>query len=63
MRAGTAVRSFGKIDASQDSKMQYEDTKANCISVRVAGLSKAVRIDLDEVLVRADDQYHITQSV
>lgn len=29
--------------------------------VRVAGLSKAVRIVLEDVLVRADDQYHITQ--
>lgn len=30
--------------------------------VRVAGLSKAVRMDLEEVLVRAEDQYHIMHS-
>ena len=41
---------------------QYEHTKANWISVRVAGLSKVVRIDFEEVLVRAEDQYHIIQS-
>ena len=31
--------------------------------VRVAGLSKAMRIDFEEVLVKADDAYHDRQSI
>jgi ABC-type transporter lipoprotein component MlaA len=60
--AGTAALSRGKVDARKEKRMQYEETKANWTMVKVAGLSKAVRIALEEVLVRADDQYHITQS-
>lgn len=55
-------RSRGNLDASQENKRQYAATHANCIIVSVAGLSKAVRIDLDEVFVRAEDQYHATHS-
>lgn len=62
LSAGTAARNLGKVEASHENRMQYEETKANWTNVNVAGLSKAVRIDLDEVFVRADDQYHITQS-
>lgn len=29
--------------------------------VKVAGLSKAFKMDLDDVLVKAEDMYHITQ--
>ena len=32
------------------------------MSVKVAGLLNAVKIDFDDVLVSADDQYHIIQS-
>lgn len=60
--AGTASLSRGKVDASHENSMQYVDTKANWMRVKVAGLSKAVRIVLEEVLVRAEDQYHMTQS-
>ena len=63
LRAGMAVRTRGKVDASQEHRMQYEDTKANWTSVRVAGLSKAVKMDLDDVFVNAEDQYHIKQSI
>jgi len=62
LRAGIAVRIRGKVDASHENSIQYEETNANWTSVKVAGLSKAVRIDLDEVLVKAEDQYHIIQS-
>jgi hypothetical protein len=61
-KAGTAARSFGKVEESHENKRQYKDTRANCMRVNVAGLSKALSMDLDEVFVRADDQYHITQS-
>jgi hypothetical protein len=60
--AGTAARSRGNVEASHEKSMQYDETKANWTRVKVAGLSKAVRIALDEVLVRADDPYHIMQS-
>ena len=31
--------------------------------VRVAGLSKALRIDFEEVFVKAEDIYHMTQRI
>lgn len=43
--------------------MQNDDTKANWTRVRVAGLSKAVRIDFEDVFVNAEDQYHITHNI
>lgn len=61
-RAGIEVRIRGNLDASHENSKQYTATKANCSIVRVAGLSKAVRIDLDEVFVRAEDQYQVTHS-
>lgn len=59
--AGTAVLILGNVDASQANNRQNVDTKANCTSVSVAGLSNAMRIDFDDVLVKADEVYHITQ--
>src|SRR5690349_11480959 len=60
LRAGMAARSWGKVDASQENNRQYDETKPNWTRVKVAGLSKAVRIALEDVLVMADDQYHMT---
>ena len=40
-------------------KMHQEDTKANWISVKVTGFGKALRMDLEDVLVRADVRYHM----
>lgn len=59
--ADILVRRTGKMLASQERKMQSEDTKANWINVKVAGMSKALRMDFDDVLVRADEVYHMTQ--
>jgi hypothetical protein len=53
--------SDGKINASHDSKKQRNETKANCMTVRVAGFSKAFRIDFVEVFVRAEDPYQRMQ--
>ena len=39
------------------------ETKANWISVRVIGFGKALRIDLEEVLVNAEVKYHIRQRI
>lgn len=48
---------------SQEKKRQRKATKKNWISVRVAGLGKALRIDFEDVFVRALDMYHIMQRI
>ena len=53
----------GKMLASQARIIHRDETKANWTSVRVAGISKALRIDLDDVLVRAEDVYHSKHSI
>lgn len=40
---------------------QYAATRKNWTIVKLAGLSKALRIDLEEVFVNAEDMYHVTQ--
>ena len=62
-RAGTLSRSVGNRTASQAQRTQYEETKANCIRVRVAGWSKAFKMDFEDVLVSADDAYHSTHRI
>jgi len=42
---------------SHEKHMQREETNANWIKVRVAGLGKALRIAFDEVFVSALDRY------
>jgi hypothetical protein len=63
LRAGMVVLRAGKRVASQEKKKQNVATKANWIRVSVAGLGKALRIDLEEVLVRALEKYQIMQRV
>lgn len=48
---------IGNTVASHAMRIQSDDTKANCTSVRVAGILKALRIDFDDVFVSADDVY------
>lgn len=60
-RAGIVFLSPGNNMASHAKSKHHKDTKANWTSVRVIGLSKAFRIDLEDVLVRADVRYHMTQ--
>lgn len=43
--------------ASHAMRIQSDDTKANCTSVSVAGILKALRIDFDDVFVSADEVY------
>lgn len=52
------ARKTGKMVASHAMKIHNEETKANWTSVKVAGLSKAIKMDLEEVFVRADEVYH-----
>lgn len=51
------------MEESQEKKRQRKATKKNCMRVRVAGLGKALRMDFEEVFVRALDMYHITQRI
>ena len=58
LRAVILVRKTGKRTASHAMKTHSDETKANWTRVSVAGLLKAMRIDFDEVFVRADEVYH-----
>ena len=58
-RAGIIVRSCGKMRARDANSIHHAETKANCMMVRVIGLGKELRIDLEEVLVRAELKYQI----
>jgi hypothetical protein len=51
----------GKTPAIQEDRRQKSETKPNCTIVRVAGFSKALRMDLEDVLVRTDDPYQSRQ--
>lgn len=53
----------GKMVESQEKKRQRKATKKNWTRVRVAGLGKALRIDFEDVFVRALDMYHIMQRI
>ena len=61
-RAGIDLFSEGNIDDSDVRMKHHKDTDANWMMVRVAGLGKALRIDLEEVLVRAEVMYQAMQS-
>lgn len=62
-RAVILVRRTGKMTASLAMVIQSDETKANWTRVKVAGLGKAFRMDLDEVLVRAEEVYHNTHRI
>jgi hypothetical protein len=53
----------GKMEANQEKNIQNVATKANWMRVSVAGFGKALRIDLEDVLVRALEKYQMMQSV
>jgi hypothetical protein len=55
--------SQGKIVESQEKRRQKLATKPNCMRVRVAGLGKALRMDFEEVFVKALERYHIIQRI
>ena len=63
LRAGMAVAKGGYMWASQAKSTHQEDTKANWIRVRVIGLGKALRMDFEEVFVRAELMYQTRQSI
>ena len=53
----------GQTVESHEKKTQYEATKPNWIRVRVAGLGKELRMDFEEVLVRALEKYQIKHRI
>lgn len=60
-RAGIAVFNPGNTDEQYVRSRHQNDTKANCMMVRVTGLGSVVNMDLEEVLVTADVMYQIIQ--
>ena len=56
-RAGIAVFRRGNRRASHARKRHQPETKANCMIVSVIGLGKALRMDLEDVLVKAELKY------
>ena len=53
----------GKMVESQEKNRQRKATKKNWMSVRVAGFGNALRIDFEDVFVRALDMYHIMHRI
>ena len=62
LRIGRARRSLKLRLAIHGSATHQEDTKKNCITVRVMGLGKAVKIALDDVFERIDVAYQTAHS-
>ena len=50
------------MEDSEARTKHHNETDANWIIVKVAGFGKALRIDFDEVLVKADVMYQTMQS-
>lgn len=59
-RTGTCARILRLCLASQERKMHQKDTRKNCITVRVTGFGRAVRMALEDVFVRMDAEYQTT---
>jgi uncharacterized protein YpuA (DUF1002 family) len=53
------AETVGHFRAEYESRTHHPETKANCMMVKVTGRGKAFRIDFEEVLVIAEDMYHI----
>ena len=60
--AGIDLFSPGKSVEIDVRMKHHSETEANWMMVKVAGFGKALRIDLDEVLVRAEVMYQTMQS-
>jgi hypothetical protein len=58
-----ASRSVLLCRATNERKTHQKDTSRNCITVSVMGFGNAVKIALEEVLVRIEVAYQILQRV
>jgi hypothetical protein len=63
LRAGTLFLSQGKIADKYANNRHHIETNANCTIVRVIGLGRAFKMDLEDVFVVAEVIYHIRQSI
>lgn len=63
LSTGIACFNRGYFLASAAKNRHHDETKANCISVRVKGFGSAVRMALEEVLVKMDAMYHTAHNV
>lgn len=61
--AGTAVLRAGYMAARYADTRHHMETKANWARVRVTGLGNAIRIDFEEVLVRAEVVYQMIHRI
>lgn len=43
--------------------MHHPDTNANCMTVRVTGFGRAVRMALEEVLEKMEVMYHMPHNI
>jgi hypothetical protein len=58
-KAGIALRRHGNKCARYAKNTHQKDTKANWTSVKVIGFGNMLRIDLEEVFVRAELMYQM----
>lgn len=61
-RTGTVFRSVGLCFASHERKRHQNETRKNCMVVRVTGFGKAVNMAFDDAFEKMDVMNHITQS-
>lgn len=61
LRAGIMTFKRGNTVANQAKIRHHEETKPNCMSVRVTGLGKAVRIAFEDVFDMMEVEYHMPQ--
>ena len=61
-KAGTRARKVDDCLASRAKKKHQRETNANCMIVKVIGRGNAFRMDLEEVLVKAELRYQTKQS-
>lgn len=61
--AGMAVFKAGYTLANHANTKHHDETKANCMRVRVTGFGKALRIALEEVFDIADVVYQIAHNI
>ena len=63
LNEGMLAFNIGSNVDSHEKNTQKEETNANCMRVSVAGLGRALRIDFEEVFVKALEKYQMMQRI
>ena len=63
LRTGMALRTLAFRFANHDRKMHQNETRKNCITVRVTGFGRAVKMAFEDVFVRIDAENQAAQSI